>query len=85
MHEGVKTIEMVQGGLELEHFDLLVSLTSIRSDKVIKALRSHLVYGMRPVEAVSTSGTSFSQFSSRLTILEDVNDKVARAARFYIQ
>lgn len=72
-----------QGQLDEAHFDLLIESTSIRSKAVINALRDHLVHGVDKVIAVERNRIFFSQFSSRLSILEYTSDRVSRMAKYY--
>lgn len=78
-------IELVAGSVHPEHFDLLVDITMIRSEAVINALRYHLVEGKEKAESVRLSGTSFAQFSSRLQIIFEANQKGLKLSRFYLE
>lgn len=72
-----------KGELEEAHFELLIELTSIRSKPVIQALKDHLVLGVDKVIAVENNGIFFSQLSSRISILEEVNHRVSKVAKYY--
>lgn len=74
-----------QGEMSEDHFDLLVASTSIRSEPVIRALKEHLVDGLDKVVAVERNGIFFSQFSSRLSILEHTSYRISRMAKYYCQ
>lgn len=72
------------GEVDSEHFDLLLSDTKTSGEKVIAALRDHLVGGLSAKEATDKHGVSPSQFYNRLKGIQDKHAFVFTAMRFYI-
>ncbi len=76
--------ELVPGQVSNEQFHLLLVGTSIRGEKVIKALREHLVNGTAKGRSVAMHGANFSQFSVRLSTLHEENERISRMVKFYV-
>lgn len=79
---------MHQGGHEMgsmsgEQFDLLLSLTSIRAEGVIAAMRAVLVDGETQKAAALRHGVNQAQLSIRLGVLREVDETVSKLAIFY--
>jgi hypothetical protein len=66
-----------------EHFDLLLAGTSIRSVRVIKALRDHLVLGVPGKDAWGRNGASKAQFYLNLGVLKEESERSRKLAPFY--
>ncbi|ACY85911.1 Na(+)-translocating NADH-quinone reductase subunit C [Edwardsiella piscicida] len=64
-------------------FDLLLSLTSIRSDGVISAMRAVLVDGETQKAASEQYGVNPAQLSIRLGVLKAVDQTVSKLTPFY--
>ena len=70
---------MLAPGLEsIESFTIILSLTSLRSENMIRALRIHLVQGVSIENACATAGVSTSNFHRDLGLLNDVARKIDR-------
>lgn len=65
------------------HFDLLLSLTSIHSEKIKKALEAYVVDGMDKKRACEMFGVNSSYFSLKIRLLQDVNRTVISMYPFY--
>ena len=74
---------LVQGGLNDEAFDLLLSLTSIRSESLINALRDHYVGNLSKSAAYTGHGVDKTIFSRKLPVLERVFTTALQLARVY--
>ncbi|GGM16783.1 PapB/FocB family fimbrial expression transcriptional regulator [Pseudomonas asuensis] len=71
------------GSLEREHFDLLLEGTSIRGEKVIRALEDFLIKGVPVTEACESNSVNRSQFYRRLYALESESERARRLSKFY--
>lgn len=60
------------GSVEVDLFDSLIELSAIRSEKVVFALKEHLVYGASRKEACSANGVNIGYFSISLGRIERV-------------
>ena len=74
-----KVSYVYQGSESPERFELLVSLTGLRSPIQIAALRSHLVKGMSLEDAVN-----FHEIKSKSNLERDL-DKVNQVAEFVVK
>lgn len=64
------------GALNSKAFDLLLSLTSIRSETLIAALRDYYVKGLTKSEAYTKHGVDKTIFSRKLPVIQQVFDAV---------
>ncbi|HEJ4407781.1 TPA: adhesion biosynthesis transcriptional regulator [Pseudomonas aeruginosa] len=71
------------GHVEQEQFELLLAGTSIRSVKVINALRDHLVSGVPGKDAWSQNGASKAQFYLNLGVIKEESERSRKLAPFY--
>ncbi|TWI52588.1 adhesin biosynthesis transcription regulatory protein [Pseudomonas duriflava] len=71
------------GTLEREHFDLLLEGTSIRGERIIRALEDFLIKGIAATEACEANAVSRSQFYRRLYVLESESERARRLSKFY--
>lgn len=78
-----ESYELKPGNVTDDHFHLLLVGTSIRGEKVIKALREHLVNGTPKGQSVAKHGANFSQFSVRLATLHEESERIAHMVKFY--
>lgn len=69
---------LLQGGESAERFDLLLSLTNIRSERIVDALRDHLVSGMSVQTAAQIAGEPQPNVKRALVVLEQVADTVEK-------
>lgn len=69
---------LLQGGESAERFELLISLTSIRSEGIREALYDHLVRGLPVMTAAQIAGEPQPNVKRALAVLEEVADKVER-------
>ncbi|MGP5108951.1 MULTISPECIES: PapB/FocB family fimbrial expression transcriptional regulator [Pseudomonas] len=74
---------LVPGKVDVRHFELLLEGTSIRGEKVIEALRDHLVGGMTASAAWDKHGVNKSQFSRRLDVVLAESKRAAELSMFY--
>ncbi|KPW63200.1 hypothetical protein ALO80_200139 [Pseudomonas caricapapayae] len=72
------------GEVDSEHFELLLSDTKTSGEKVIAALRDHLVGGLSAKEATDKHGVTPSQFYNRLKGIHDKHTFVCKATKFYM-
>ncbi len=64
-------------GLESEEsIDIIISMTKLSSEKMIKALKYHLVNGAAEKMAVAAFGVTQSNFNRDLSKLNDVARKI---------
>ena len=75
----------IMGGAALssEHFDLLVELSSIHSQKIILAMRDHLVMGDSRKVVCERYGVNAGYLSVCIGRLLRVERNVSKLARFY--
>lgn len=66
-----------------EQFDLLLTLTSIRSADLIAALRSHFVDGLPQREAASLHEVHEGFLSRRVKAVREVEGTVIKLAKLY--
>lgn len=66
-----------------EQFELLLKLTSIRSDGMISACRSVLVDGLTQKAAAAKHDVNEGQLSRRLAAIREVDDIVRRLSHIY--
>lgn len=69
---------LLQGGESAERFDLLLSLTNIRSEGIRDALRDHLVVGHSVQTAAQIAGEPQPNVKRALVVLEQVADTVEK-------
>ncbi|WP_440057869.1 PapB/FocB family fimbrial expression transcriptional regulator [Pseudomonas fragariae (ex Marin et al. 2024)] len=74
---------LVPGSVDPRHFELLLDGTSIRGEKVIAALRDHLVSGLSASAAWERNGVNKSQFSRRLDVILSESKRAAELSKFY--
>ena len=80
-----KQIPLESGALNSKSFDLLLSLTSIRSEPLIEALRDYYVNGLTKSEAYTKHGVDKTIFSRRLPIVQGVFNTVITFNQVYIK
>jgi len=66
----IEEINLEAGSLDNEGFDILLSLTSMRSEKTIDALRDYYVNGLSKSEAYTKHGVDKTIFSRRLPVMQ---------------
>lgn len=71
-----KKMTLESGALNKKGFDLLLSLTSIRSESLIAALRDYYVNGLTKSAAYTKHGVDKTIFSRKLPVIQDVFEKV---------
>lgn len=71
------------GCMGAEQFDLLIDISAIHSEKVIRALRDYYVTGLEPKDACKKNKVSMSYFSVSRNKLMLLNSLVASVARYY--
>jgi hypothetical protein len=69
---------LIQGGESAERVELLLQLTSIRSEDIQDALADHLVRGLSDATAAGINGLTQSNFKRALDKLEEVAATVER-------
>ncbi|RMA79676.1 adhesin biosynthesis transcription regulatory protein [Enterobacter sp. WP_7_1] len=79
----VRSCALIAGGVAEEQFELLVELSSIHSEKIVQALREHLVLGKPRKEACEKYGANISYFSVALGRLFRTNLLVSQLASYY--
>lgn len=67
---------LFQGMLSKERLDILISLTSLRSPEVIKALEDHYVGNVAYNVSYILNGVDSSNFKRNCKLLNDVAHKV---------
>ncbi|MCG8613970.1 MAG: adhesin biosynthesis transcription regulatory family protein [Pseudomonadales bacterium] len=75
--------KLESGSLNNKSFDVLLSLTSIRSEPLKAALRDYYVKGLSKSEAYTKHAVDKTIFSRRLPVLQEVFDKVLAFNRVY--
>lgn len=71
------------GSLNNKSFDLLLSLTSIRSESLINALRGYYVKGLSKSEAYTKYNVDKTIFSRKLPVIQAVFDIVLEFSKVY--
>lgn len=66
-----------------DQFELLLQLTSIRSDDIKAAARAVLVDGETQKAAASSTGVNEGQLSRRLSAIREAEDVVIALSKFY--
>lgn len=66
-----------------EQLDLLLRLTSIRSEALIAAVRAVRVEGQSQKAAAAAHGVNEGQLSRRLAALREVENTVSQLTKFY--
>ena len=69
---------LFQGNMNLDRFNILISLTSIKSEDKISALKAHLVDGRSEVASYTLNGVDGSNFREALNTLNSVAEKVEK-------
>lgn len=69
--------------MENEQFELLLKLTSIRSEPLINAAKDVLVGGLSQRDAAGRHGVNEGLLSRRLTVLENTEKTVIKLVAFY--
>lgn len=75
---------LIPGEISESHFWLLIELSPIRSEKVVRALMDFLVLGYTRGEACEKYKVSLSYFSVSLKRLTHVNNIVGQMASYYL-
>lgn len=75
--------KLIPGTVDPRHFELLLGGTSIRGEKVIEALRDHLVAGLSATAAWEKHAVNKSQFSRRLAVIMAEHQRAAELSKFY--
>ncbi|WP_163933938.1 PapB/FocB family fimbrial expression transcriptional regulator [Paraferrimonas sp. SM1919] len=76
-------MKLKKGTVDSNHLNLLMELTSIRSEPVIKGLHLHLCEGFTQAEAAQKAAVAQSLLSRRVTILNKVNQTVKNLSVYY--
>lgn len=77
------SVVLTPGKVTAEHFELLLSDTKTSGEKVIAALRDHLVGGMSAKEVTNKHGVTPSQFYNRLKGIQEKHAFVCSVLKFY--
>ncbi|WP_257292469.1 adhesin biosynthesis transcription regulatory family protein [Endozoicomonas sp. ONNA1] len=83
MIEKKKHTNLEQGSLNDEAFELLLGLTSIRSEPLIEALRDHYVFNLSKSASYTKHGVDKTIFSRKLRVLEKVFESVIQFLNVY--
>lgn len=70
-------------GMTEQQVDLLLQLTSFRSDNLIAAVKACLIQGLGVREAAELHSVNISQLSRRLSALREVESVVKALSMFY--
>ncbi|HAU7913063.1 TPA: transcriptional regulator [Escherichia coli] len=77
--------KITAGALPEEHFWLLIDISPIYSEKLIKAMQEHLVYGIPRKEVCEKHRVSNSYLSTGLNKLYHVNRTILKIISFYYE
>ncbi|EBC6662868.1 hypothetical protein C1B90_24055 [Salmonella enterica] len=72
-----------QGAVSPEKFNLLIDISNIYSERIVRALELYLVRGLDRTPACEQAGISKSCFSVKLRRIQDVSRTVVRLYRWY--
>ncbi|MFJ7174824.1 PapB/FocB family fimbrial expression transcriptional regulator [Citrobacter freundii] len=75
---------LIAGSLTNEWFDLLIALSPINSDKVIKALREHLVNGVPRKDVCKQYGVNPGYLSICMGRLFYINQIAGQLSSYYL-
>ena len=78
-----KNMVLIPGKVSESLFDILIELSAIHSEKIINALRDHLVLGETRKASCERYGASISYFSVALGRLFHVSQLVSQLASHY--
>lgn len=78
-----KKTTLESGELNNKSYDLLLSLTSIRSEPLIAALRDYYVKGLTKSAAYTKHGVDKTIFSRKLPVIQGVFDTVTTFNEVY--
>ncbi|MCN2058205.1 adhesin biosynthesis transcription regulatory family protein [Escherichia coli] len=78
-----KNIALIPGEISEDFFLILKELSAIHSDKIINALRDHLVFGETRKVSCERYGANISYFSVALGRLFHANQLVSQLAPYY--
>lgn len=79
----IKKQVLESGSLNKKGFDLLLSLTGIRSEPLIKALKAYYVDGLSKSEAYTKYEVDKTIFSRKLPLIQSVFEKVIAFSLVY--
>ncbi|EEQ4634651.1 adhesin biosynthesis transcription regulatory family protein [Escherichia coli] len=74
---------IIPGQIDEEHFWLLIEISSIHSEKVIKALKDHLVHGVPRKKVCDEYNVNNGYLSTSLSRLNYINKVASYLADFY--
>ena len=80
---GKEKIILESGSLNNKGFSLLLSLTSIRSEPLIAALRDYYVGGLTKSHAYSRRGVDKTIFSRKLRVIQQIFETVIEFNEVY--
>lgn len=72
-----------QGAVSPEKFNLLIDISNIYSERIVRALELYLVKGLDRTQACEQAGISKSCFSVKLRRIQDVSRTVVRLYQWY--
>ncbi|WP_407907625.1 PapB/FocB family fimbrial expression transcriptional regulator [Escherichia coli] len=75
---------LIAGSLTDEWFNLLIDISTINSEKTIKALREHLVNGVSRKDVCKRHGVNAGYFSICMGRLFYINQIVGQLASYYL-
>lgn len=76
--------ELVPGQVHEIHFQLLMEISPVYSDKVILALRDFLVLGFTRKESCERHNVSLGYLSTTLGRIQNISKSVSRLMPYYI-
>jgi hypothetical protein len=79
----IKNQVLESGSLNKKSFELLLSLTGIRSVPLIKALKAYYVDGLTKSEAYTKYGVDKTIFSRKLPLIQSVFNTVIAFSEVY--
>ncbi|HCR3450547.1 TPA: transcriptional regulator [Citrobacter werkmanii] len=74
---------LYKGTVSQEKFNLLIDISNIYSERIVRALELYLVRGLDRTQACEVAGISKSCFSVKLRRIQDVSRTVVRLYRWY--
>ncbi|ENU6224482.1 adhesin biosynthesis transcription regulatory family protein [Salmonella enterica subsp. arizonae] len=76
--------ELIPGSVDIRHFRLLMTISSVNNEKMYKALEEVLVYGKSRKEACENNAVTQSYFSVKYRNTQMVSHAVYRIMQFML-
>ena len=76
-------MKLKKGDVKPEQLELLIDLTSIRSDSLLVALKAYFCEGLTQDDAAALGGITQPVLNRRIKAVQDVNETVSQLSKYY--